>query len=147
MPAETPREREEIAFGRFINWDSEGLLGTVFFGPGSHATFPSLPPTYVEELIRAGYLDPRSQHNDAPPAERLVNWAKNIQQDYIEHQLEVGVIGYMVSPYRSDSRIRLTGVSIISPGPIPDALKQEAGRRFEPDELQVDDFEIVLKWD
>lgn len=141
------RERERIAFGRHIDWENEGLLGTVFFGPSTGSSFPPLPIRTVQELLEAGYLDPDATHNDAPRAAALLDWTRRIQEEYLEHQFEIGLTGYLVSPQRTDSRLRLTGISIRAPGPIPDSLKEEAGRAFDPDMLEVDEFEILLKWD
>lgn len=141
------RERERIAFGRNIDWDDEGLLGTVFFGPEAKSAFPPLPIRTIQALQDAGHLDLDSSHNEAPTAGALLEWAKAIQDEYLEHQFEIGFTGYMVSPARGDARTRLTGISIRAPGPIPESLKREAGSAFDPDLLEVDDFEILLHWD
>jgi hypothetical protein len=145
--SDTDRRREQIAFGRLIDWQREAQFGTVFFGPKKSELFPPLPIGNVQSLLENGYLDPNHRHNDAPRASKLVAWAGAIQQRYKQEQLEVGFIGYMVSPNRPDSRVALTGVSIRSPGPIPGALKAEATREFNPDLLTVDDFTIRMKWD
>lgn len=144
---EARREREHLAFGRVIDWEREGLFGTVFFGPSKHRDFPPLPVGNIRALIEAGYLDPDSAHNEAPHAGELVEWAEDVQDEYRDYQFEIGLIGYLVDPSRPDSRIRLEGVSIQSPGPIPESLKQDAAARFHADTLRVDDFDIVLMWD
>lgn len=77
----------------------------------------------------------------------LLDFATGVVDHYREYQFEVGFSGYMVSPERSDSRIRLDGLSIRSPGPIPDELQSDVVRRFSPDLLTVDDFFIELRWD
>jgi len=143
----TDREREFIAFGRQIDWTAEGQLGTVFFGPEKHRTFPPLPIGPVRELMEKGYLDPTSHHNAAPSAETLLTWASDIHEDYRAYQFEIGLIGYMVGPQREDSRIELEGVSIRSAGPIPDELQAQVIREFSPDLLTVGDFVIELRWD
>jgi hypothetical protein len=140
-------EREEIAFGRPIDWDHEARLGTVFFGPEKSSQFPPLPPGIIKDLIEAGHLDAEHQHNAAPTAGQLQTWAESVQERYAEQQLDVGLIGYMVSPEREDSRVAVTGVSIRSHAPIPDSLKEEILQEFSPDLAVVDDFTIRLQWD
>lgn len=140
------RERERIAVGRLINWDEEATLGAVFFGPEKSDQFPPLLVGTVETLFQNGYVHPNERHNDAPSASRLHDWAMSTQQRYKHTNIEVGLIGYMVSPKREDSRIRFTGISIRSPIPLPKELQREATREFDPDLLVVDDFDIQLKW-
>ena len=147
MAQNDTKSRERIAVGRDIDWENEGLLGTVSFGPSSGDAFPPLPIRTIEELLEAGHLDPYASHNEAPPTVALLEWAKDTQEEYLKHQFEIGFTGYMVSPNRSDTRTRLTGISIQAPEPIPEPLKREAGRAFKPDLLVVDDFEILLTWD
>lgn len=141
------REREEIAFGRPIDWEREAQYGTVYFGPDKSHQFPPLPIGTVQTLLENGYIDPTYRHNDAPRAGRLVEWASDVQQRYKAEQFEIGLIGYFVSPERPDSRAALTGVFIRSPGPIPQSLKADVAREFSPDILVVDDFEIQVRWD
>lgn len=146
--SEADRRRERLAFGREIKWDEEGLLGTVFFGPQKNRPFPPLPVGVVETLFENGFIEPEYRHQEhAPTAGTLFEWAKHVQTEYRAYQFEVGLIGYMVSPRREDSRIAFEGVSIRSPGPIPEELKQEVAKEFSPDMLAVDDFEIRIQWD
>lgn len=140
-------EREQLAFGRRIDWVEEATFGTVFFGPEKHRQFPALSVGHVESLLENEYLDPRYRHNEAPPAEELVEWARSVQTRYKPYQFEVGLIGYMVGPDREDSRTALEGVIVRSAGPIPEDLKQEVAKRFSPDLLAVDDFVIELVWE
>jgi hypothetical protein len=147
MTEEGDRHRETIAFGGPIKWDDEAKYGVVFFSPEKAHQFPPLPVWTIETLIEAGYLDSSYRHNQAPPAERLLEWAASVQRRFKENQFEVGLTGYMVSPEREDSRIVLTGISIRSPGPIPESLKREVGREFTADLLSVDDFQIRVEWD
>lgn len=141
------RERELIAFGREIDWESEAQFGTVFFGPEKSRQFPPLPIGNAESLHENGYIDAQDRHNDAPPAGELIKWAKSIQMRYKAYQFEVGLVGYMVDPERPDTRISFEGVSIRSAGPIPEELKREVAKRFNPELLTVDDFYIELLWD
>jgi hypothetical protein len=141
------RNRELLAFNRSIDWDHEAKLGTVFFGVEKSREFPPLDIRSIRQLANAGFLDLEASHNDAPAAGELLSFAREVVDQYREYQFEVGFIGYMVSPDRADSRIRLEGLSIRSPGPIPDQLKVTVARRFDPDILTVDDFVIELKWD
>lgn len=141
------RGREEIAFGRPVEWATEADYGAVFFGPEKSRPFPPLPVGNAESLLENGYLDPGYRHNEAPPAGELVEWARSVQTRYRDHQFEVGLVGYVVSPEREDSRVALEGVSIRSPGPIPEALRREVAKRFSPDLLSVDDHELQLRWD
>lgn len=140
-------EREIIAFGRPIEWEDEGLLGTVFFGPNKRRQFPPLPVGNIKTLIDEGYLEPTYQHNNAPTAEELIEFVETLQGEYASLQFEIGLVGYMTSPDRSDSRIALEGFSIRSPGPIPEEVKRKITKRFSPDLLTVDDFYIEVKWD
>lgn len=144
---ESDRERERIAFGRLVDWETESQFGTVFFGPEKSRQFPPLPVGNAQSLLERGYVDDRGRHNEAPPAGTLIEWAESVQTRYKPYQFEVGMIGYMVSPHRSDTRVAFEGVSIRSPGPIPTELKREVGKRFDPDLLTVDDFYIELVWD
>jgi hypothetical protein len=141
------REREHLAFGRVIDWEKEAVLGTIFFGPAKNRHFPSLPVGNVDELLSEGFIDPESSHNESPPARTLVEWARYVQSEYRPHQFDVGLIGYMTSPERSDTRVRLEGISIRSVGPIPDELQHDVASRFDPDLLVVDDFQIQVWWD
>jgi hypothetical protein len=141
------REREQLAFNRSIDWAHESNLGTVFFGVEKSRQFPPLDIRSIRKLADAGYIDLEASHNDAPSAGELLSFARWVVDEYRDYQFEVGFIGYMVSPEREDSRIRLEGVSIRSPGPIPDQLKATVVRRFNPDLLTVGDFVIELKWD
>ena len=144
---DSSRRRERIAFGRPIDWENEGRLGTIFFGPEKGDQFPPLPIGNVRDLFEEGYLDGDARHNEAPPAEDLVKWAEMIRDKYSSTQLEIGLIGYMVGPVREDSRVRLTGVSIRSPGSLPRQLKHDVASRFDPDLLSVNDVHIDLLWD
>jgi hypothetical protein len=144
---EDDRQRERIAFGRRIDWESEARLGTVFFGPEKSRQFPPLPVGTAKSLLERGYVDAGARHNEAPPAGELVEWAESVQTRFKAHQFEVGLIGYMVSPHRSDARVALEGVSVRSPGPIPTGLKREVAKRFDPALLTVDDFYVELRWD
>lgn len=141
------RDREEIAFGRPVEWATEAEYGAVFFGPEKSRTFPPLPVGNAESLLENGHLDPGYRHNDAPPAGELVEWARSVVTRYRDHQFEVGLIGYMVGPDREDARIALEGVSIRSPGPVPAELRREVAKRSSPDLLAVDDHEVQLRWD
>lgn len=141
------REREEIAFGRPVDWAREAQYGTVYFGPEKPHPFPPLPIGTVQTLLENGYIDPNYRHNDAPRAVRLIKWASSVQQEYKQEQFEIGLIGYFVSPERPDSRVALTGIFIRSPGPIPESLKAKVAQDFSPDILVVDDFEIQIRWD
>ena len=140
-------KREQIAFGREINWEKEGDLGTIFFGPDTADQFPPIPIGTMETLLKDGYIDPHHRHNNAPSASCLTNWADSIQQRFKSEQLRIGLVGYMVSPFREDSRISLTGVSIRSSGPMPEEIKCEAAREFNPDLIVVDDFDVKFLWD
>lgn len=141
------RTREELAFGRPVEWGAEADYGAVFFGPEKSHPFPPLPVGNAESLLENGYLDPGYRHNDAPPAGELIEWARSVQTRYRDHQFEVGLIGYMVSPEREDARVALEGVSVRSPGPVPEDLRREVAKRFSPDLLEVDDHAVVLRWD
>lgn len=142
-----PREREYTAFKRPIDWDQEAQLGTIFFGVEKNDQFPPLDIATIRSLAKTGHLDLGASHNDAPSAGGLLAFASYVVDEYREYQFEVGLTGYMVSPERDDSRIRLDGLSIRSAGVIPDRLKGEVIREFSPDLLTVDDFVIRLKWD
>lgn len=144
---EDARAREELAFGRPIEWASEAEYGAVFFGPEKSRQFPPLPVGNAETLLENGLLDPEYRHNDAPPAAELIEWARSVQTRYRDHQFEVGLIGYLVSPERDDARIAFEGVAIRSPGPIPTALRREVAKRFSPDLLSIDDFAVEMIWD
>lgn len=144
---DSQREREEIAFGRLVDWEREAEYGTVYFGPDKPHPFPPLPIGTVQTLLENGYIDPDYRHNDAPRAVRMIDWAGSVQQEYKQEQFEIGLIGYFVSPKRPDARAALTGIFIRSPGPIPERLKARVARDFSPDILIVDDFEIQIRWD
>ena len=144
---ESGTEREKLVFGRPIDWKTEGLLGTVFFGPEKQRVFPPLPTGTIREVAKAGYLDLNHSHNEAPTAGELLAWAEWVGDEYYDYQLEIGLIGYMTHADRPDSRIALEGISIRSPGVLPSQLKSKAARDFDPDLLTVDDFHIILRWD
>lgn len=140
-------DRELIAFNRRIDWEREAQFGTVFFGVEKSRQFPPLDVGTIRSLAEHDYIRLDESHNDAPPAGELLEFAKYVIDEYRDYQFEVGLIGYMVSPDRADSRVRLEGVAIRSPGPIPDELKSEVVERFTPDMLTVDDFVIQIQWD
>jgi len=144
---EPNREREQIAFDRLIDWEAESKYGTIFFGPEKSRQFPPLPVGYAESLLESGHVDPDHQHNNAPRSMSLVEWARSVQTGFREYQFEVGMVGYMVSPERADSRVAFEGVVIRSPGPIPEELKREVAKEFNPDMMSVDDFTIFIRWD
>lgn len=141
------RRREQLAFGRDIDWANEGKLGTVFFGPNKGDEFPPLPVGNVKDLFTEGFLDTEARHNESPPAKDLTEWAQTIKERYSQFQLEVGLIGYMVGPHRKDSRIRLNGVSIRAPGELPNQLKREVVQEFDPDLLSINDYHLEMIWD
>lgn len=141
------RRRERLAFGRPIDWGTEGKLGTVFFGTKKGDEFPPLPVGNVKRLIEEGFLDRDARHNEAPPAGRLVDWADYIRDKYRAFQFEIGLVGYMVGPHRDDARIRLNGVSISSQGPLPRRLKREGAREFDPDFLSANTYHLDILWD
>lgn len=141
------REREVLAFGRPVEWATEAEYGAVFFGPEKSRQFPPLPVGNAASLLEAGHVDPEYRHNDAPAAAELAEWARSVQTRHRDLQLEVGLIGYVVSPERNDTRIAFEGVSIRSPGPIPEALRREVAKRFSPDMLSIDDFSVEIIWD
>ncbi|WP_436936561.1 hypothetical protein [Halovenus marina] len=141
------RELEQIAFGKSINWEEESKYGTIFFGPEMTRTFPPMNVGTAETLLEKGYIDTEYSHNNAPNSARLVSWAGKVQHEYKSYDLRVGMIGYMVSPDRPDSRLAFTGVTIDSPTNIPESLKREVGREFTPDLIAVDDFNIEVRWD
>lgn len=142
------RRCEELAFGRRIRWDEEGLLDTVFFGPQRHRSFPPLPVGTARTLLENGYVDPDKRHaTDAPTAATLVDWTGEVSAEYRDYQLEVGLVGYMISPSRADAGITFEGASIRSPGTIPESLKGKVAKRFSPDLLAVDDYEILFQWE
>jgi hypothetical protein len=144
---EAEYRREYLAFGRRIDWKSEGQLGTVHFGSNPSDEFPPLPIGTVTDLIDDGFLDPEDGHNEAPPAKELLAWARSIRDEFYSYQFEIGLTGYMVAPDRTDSRIQLNGVSIQSQGPLPEGLKRKSARRFDPDLVSVDESDIALIWD
>lgn len=141
------QSRELLAFGRPIDWENEGKLGTVFFGTKKGDEFPPLPIGNAKDLMREGFLDREARHNDAPPAGELVDWAERIRDKYRSSQIEIGLIGYMVGPHRQDSRIRLNGVAIRSPGPLPEPLKKEGASELDPDLLSVNTHHLEILWD
>lgn len=142
-----PDDRELLAFNRQIDWEREARVGTIFFGVEKSRQFPPLDVGTIRSLAEHDHIDLEASHNDSPPAGELLEFAKYVIDEYREYQLEVCLVGYMVSPDRGDSRVRLEGISIRSPGPIPDDLKSEVVRRFTPDLLTVDDFTIQMQWD
>lgn len=144
---DSSQRRERVAFGRPIDWENEGRLGTVFFGPKKGDQFPPLPIGNVRDLLEEGYLDGDARHNEAPPAEDLVEWVERIRDKYCSTQVEIGLIGYMVGPVREDSRVRLTGVSIRSPGSLPRQLKRDVARKYDPDLLSINDVHVDILWD
>lgn len=143
----TKRELETVAFGREIDWESEATYGTVFFGPEKSHQLPPLPISTAETLLEDGFVDPDQRHNESPRAEKLIHWASSIQHQYKYYQIETGVIGYLVSPDRPDSRIAVTGVSIRGAQPVPEQIEREAVRELSPDWVEADDFNIRLQWD
>lgn len=148
MTAADDRRREELAFGREIRWDEEGLLDTVFFGPQPDRGFPPLPVGNARTLLENGYVDPDERHAAAAPtAATLIDWATEVRAEYRDYQFEVGLVGYMTSPERADAGITFEGVSIRSPGSIPAGLQAEVAKAFSPDVLAVDDVELRLQWE
>lgn len=139
--------REYLAFGRRIDWESEGQLGTVYFGSKPSDDFPPLSIGTVTDLIDEGFLDPEDRHNEAPPAKDLLAWARSIRDEFHSSRIEIGLTGYMVAPGRADSRIQLNGASIRSRGPLPEGLKGKSTRRFDPDLVSVDESHMALIWD
>lgn len=139
-------DRELIAFGRRIDWETEAPEGTVRFGPETSRDFDSISTTTVNRLLEFGYLDPTNRHNDAPTVEELLEFLRMIQVEY-GNEVQVGLSGFMTAPDREDSRIRLDGFVIFGDTGLPSGVQGAVHRRFSPDGISVTDTYLYFWWD
>lgn len=122
-------EREEIVFGEAVDWE-ENLGGT--------KRFDEISKEKVEELIDKEYLDPESRQNRSPRAEDMLDFMRKAE----EHAgVNVYAHGYMVSPERSDSRITLEGIKLVSNQKLPRTLMSDFSEFFN----MADQFELNPK--
>lgn len=143
------KRREVIAFGRPINWDSEGQFGAIRFGPDKSKEFPSIPLGTIRSLQREGYIDPEYSHNGAPPAGELVQWCDKIKSRYLEWQLVISLIGHMTRGSKDGGRegqVALTGFIIRSHDDIPDGVQRAFVQTFDPDIISIDAGKLRAEW-
>lgn len=139
-------DREQIAFGRRIDWESEAPGGTVTFGPATSRDFNSLPLTTVNQLLEYGYLDLTDVHNEAPSVREFLEFLRMVKAEY-GNKVDVGLSGFMTAPERDDSRIRLDGFVISGDDGLPSGLRGSVHRRFSPNGISVTESSLHFWWD
>lgn len=139
-------ERETLVFGRYIDWETEATLGTVRFGSTDSRPFAAISPHTVEKLVEKGYLKRGSQHNDAPTVGEFLELAEELQTEY-DDQLSIGFNGFMISPQRADSRIRLDGFFVGASHQLSPEVIQYLVGRFDPDLITAGQTFLEFWWD
>lgn len=141
-------EREQIVFGRAIDWDEEAVGGVVKispFGPLDHG----IDPETARELLEKGYLQHGWGH------EAMIEFGERIVENH-ESRLCVVLTGYMVSPYRGDARVTLDGITLgvtqladlYANAEIPQSVADEFRREFFPADARVDEPTVMSAgWD
>jgi hypothetical protein len=117
----TDAGREEIVFGKSIDWEEDASGGV--------RRFRGLDAETAQRLIDEGYLDPDGKQNYSPTAREIVTFA-----------LENGAVvdGYMVSPSSSDARISREGLSIPSKHCDAETIAAFARKFRHADEFMAD---------
>lgn len=146
MSTNADPEREEIVFGRQIDWGEETRGQFIRISPHSEADTDGLDAETAQELIDKGYLDPEQRQNNSPRMQDLVEYAGRVEDEY---DVDVMLTGYMVGPERRDTRITLTGIEI---RPTSGIIRRELERSFaeryaRADDLSLNDDLLSAWWD
>lgn len=140
----TDAGREEIVFGERIEW-SERTGGIARFDTGDSDYLDGGPiaPATGRELLDQNYLAPDDRQNAAPTAEELVEFTEDLLEQHPD--CGVGLIGYVVSPERSDARISIEGFAVKDASP---GLVGQIDARFDADEMfPHGSFDYRVWWD
>lgn len=139
-------ERDEIVFGRRLDW-SDNHHGLVHLALWDEADGDPITPATARELVDHDYLDPESSQNFSPTAEELIEFAEYVDDQFDGH--EAGLIGYVISPHRDDTRITLTGfiVEIDDDVDLDPMLREAIHHEFSADEQFVGTEFVRYWWD
>ena len=122
--------REEIIFGRPIAWGQEEIGGVVRFDG-----------LFVEDLnllFEEGLIDPDDCQNESPAAAIFFDFMKLFPDVYAH--------GYVVSPFRSDSRVTIEGLAF--KGNVSMDLRNAfVNLCREADDLRVGESSLFSWWD
>jgi len=88
------KERDEIVFGKAINWAEESSGGII--------RFRELGLEELEALVEKGYIDPEEAQNSSPTVGEILGFMKKYPA--------VTAHGYVVSPDREEERVSLEGI-------------------------------------
>lgn len=144
--------REEIVFGRTIDWGEEtsgGLVRIGSLGPMDRG----IGPKTARELLEEGYILPDGSHGYAPTNETLIEFAEGIIEDH-ESRLGVELTGYMISPNRDTPRIRFTAINLgvthvadlYANAVIPRSVADDFREAFFPADERVDKPTFMSAW-
>lgn len=106
--------------------------------PKGIRAFNALTQSTGQTLVREGFLNPEDKQNEAPTAGQILN--------FMAQYPEIVAHGYVVSPFREDTRITLTGIRV--PPDVSNVAARVAALEFC---LHADDVrssgEIYCWWD
>lgn len=133
---------EQAVFGRAIEWNKESTLGTLRFGV--EESFPPIGIHTLEKLVNDGHLDPDQAHNYAPTVSTFLSWGQTLKREFGITPLYTG---FMIAPYRSDSRISINGLILQSESSLPQPAIDRTLNRFSPDLIEAEESQLRLWWD
>lgn len=100
-------DAEELIFGEPLEWDETlangGMERVGPLGPMDSG----ITPDTARQLIDGGHMSPEGTQNGSMTMEKLVSVAEELNTP----DVEIEITGYVISPYRPDDRIRLTGIT------------------------------------
>lgn len=127
LPNVADPAREELIFGKRVDWDEEASGGIKRFSAGDVFDGDAITPETVREAAEAGYLSLDQTFNAAPTVEHLVESAEEVN-DVAPEGGECRLIGYVVSPERADCRITIEGSYY--DGPVTPKVRETFKRLF-----------------
>jgi|AKVG01.1.fsa_nt_gi hypothetical protein len=114
--------REQVVFGRSIDWEEESVGGVV--------RFKDLKTEDAKRLMKAGEIDPEGRQNNSPMASEFIKFMDSVD----DH--DIRAIGYMVAPDRSDSRITIEGLRV------DESISRDLMLRFTNKFRMADEFTV-----
>lgn len=151
-------EREQIIFGETLDWGhphetslSDDAVGQLARFTASYPESGEGSPISVddaERLIFRDYLSPEQRFNDAPAVQQLIDSAKAVNEVAPEDG-ECRLIGYVVTPKRTDSRVTIEGA--VYQGPVEEGddvhvtFMRQFGTGYEYSESFGDDG-LLRRW-
>lgn len=102
-------EAEELIFGEPIEWGETLPDGGIERISQLGRMDSGITPDTARELIDGGHMDAEGTQNGSLTMEKLVSV---VEEELNTSDVEIELTGYVISPYRPDDRIRLTGITV-----------------------------------